>query len=162
VEKEFIDLIELHKGILHKVCNIYFFNSFMKEDYYQEIVIRAWKAFPSFKKKSAFATWLYRVALNSAIDIIRKQSILPEHSSLTEKEYTISDPERQNESERSDNLYEAISRLTDIEKAIILLYLDDYQYKEIGEIIGISENNAGVKIKRIKERLIKILTNERE
>jgi RNA polymerase sigma-70 factor, ECF subfamily len=162
VEKEFIDLIELHKGILHKVCNIYFFNHYLKDDYYQEILIRAWKAFPSFKGKSAFATWLYRVALNSAIDIIRKQSLLPEHASLTDKEYTISDPEKQNESEQAVKLYEAISRLTDIEKAIILLYLDDYLYKEIGEMIGISESNAGVKIKRIKEKLIKILNNERE
>jgi RNA polymerase sigma-70 factor (ECF subfamily) len=159
VEKEFIELINKHQGILQKICNIYFYRNPFKEDYYQEILIRLWKSYPSFKNQSSFSTWLYRVALNTAIDIIRKLNIRPIHSELSKFEYNIPDPEHNIESYKKDKLYLAINHLSDMEKAIIILYLDDYSYKEIAEIIGISESNTGVKINRIKNQLIKILEN---
>jgi RNA polymerase sigma-70 factor (ECF subfamily) len=159
VEKEFIELIKSHQGILHKICNIYFLRDPYKEDYYQEILIRLWKSYPSFKNQSAFSTWLYRVALNTAIDIIRKQSLLPKHTDLSKTEYNIADYKNNSESDNKDKLYLAINLLSDIEKAIIILYLEDFNYKEIAEVIGISENYAGVKINRIKTQLIKILNH---
>jgi RNA polymerase sigma-70 factor, ECF subfamily len=159
VEKEFLELIKKHLGILHKVCNVYFLRNPYRDDYYQEMLIRAWKAYPLFKNKSAFSTWLYRVALNSAIDLIRKQNLMPVHSELSKTEYNLPSGEPDNGSEKKDKLYNAISQLSDMEKAIILLYLEDYSYKEIAEITGISESNAGVKINRIKNQLIKILNN---
>jgi RNA polymerase sigma-70 factor (ECF subfamily) len=160
LEKEFIELIKSHQGILHKICNVYFLRDTYKEDYYQEILIRLWKSYPSFRNQSAFSTWLYRVALNTAIDIIRKQSLLPKHTGLSKIEYNI--PENKNllESDNKDKLYMAINQLSDIEKAIIILYLEDYNYSEIAEITGISENYTGVKINRIKTQLIKILNHE--
>ncbi len=160
MEKEFIELIKSHQGILHKICNVYFLRDTYKEDYYQEILIRLWKSYPSFRNQSAFSTWLYRVALNTAIDIIRKQSLLPKHTGLSKIEYNI--PENKNllESDNKDKLYMAINQLSDIEKAIIILYLEDYNYSEIAEITGISENYTGVKINRIKTQLIKILNHE--
>ena len=91
MEKEFIELINKHQGILHKICNIYFIRNPYKEDYYQEILIRLWKSYPGFKNQSVFSTWLYRVALNTAIDIIRKQNLQPRHSELTKIEYNIPD-----------------------------------------------------------------------
>ena len=159
VEKEFVGLIKEHQGILHKICNIYFNQNPYKEDYYQEILIRLWKSYPGFKNQSKFSTWLYRVALNSAIDIIRKQYLQPVHIELSKTEYRIPDPEQSVGSDKKEILYQAISYLSEVEKAIILLYLEDYNYKEISEIIGISESNTGVRISRIKNQLIKILNN---
>jgi RNA polymerase sigma-70 factor (ECF subfamily) len=159
VEKEFVELIKEHQGILYKICNIYFYKNPYKEDYYQEILIRLWKSYPSFKNQSAFSTWLYRVALNTAIDIIRKQSLLPKHTELSITEYNIAEYKNNTESDNRDKLYLAINLLSDIEKAIIILYLEDFNYKEIAEIIGISENYAGVKINRIKTQLSKILNH---
>lgn len=159
MEEEFIELINNHQGILHKICNIYFVRNPCKEDYYQEILIRLWKSYPGFRNQSAFSTWLYRVALNTAIDILRKENLQPVHTELSKVEYSIPDQEQNIESEKRDTLYLAIGHLSDVEKAIIILYLEDYSYKEIAEIIGISENNTGVKINRIKNQLIKIMTN---
>lgn len=159
MEKEFTELINKHRGIIQRICNIYFYRNPYQEDYYQEILIRLWKAYPSFKNQSAFSTWLYRVSLNTAIDIIRKQSLHPTHVELSKTEYKITDQEFRSESDKKDKLYQAINQLSDIEKAIIFLYLEDYNYKEIAEIIGISESNTGVKISRIKTQLIKILEN---
>ena len=159
VEKEFIELIKSHQGILQKICNIYFHRDPYKEDYYQEILIRLWKSYPSFKNQSAFSTWLYRVALNTAIDIIRKQSLLPIHIELSKTEYNIAEHKNNIESENKDMLYLAINQLSDIEKAIIILYLEDFNYNEIADITGISENYVGVKINRIKNQLIKILNH---
>jgi RNA polymerase sigma-70 factor (ECF subfamily) len=162
VEKEFIELIKNHQGILHRICNVYFIRNPYKEDYYQEILIRLWKSYPSFRNQSAFSTWLYRVALNTAIDLIRKENLQPVHIELSKNEYNIPDDEYNTESKKKDTLYHAISHLSDVEKAIIILYLEEYSYKEIAEIIGISESNTGVKINRIKNQLTKILANGQE
>lgn len=159
METEFTELINQHRGIIHRICNIYFYRNPYQEDYYQEILIRLWKSYPEFKNQSAFSTWLYRVSLNTAIDIIRKQSLRPTHVELSKKEYKITEPEFRSESDKKDKLYLAINQLSDVEKAIIFLYLEDYNYKEIAGIIGISESNTGAKINRIKTRLIKILEN---
>lgn len=153
MEKEFIKLIQANNGIIHKICNIYFKDNPYQEDYYQEILIRLWKTFHTYKNQSAFSTWLYRVALNTAIDIIRKEYIQPKYTELTDKQYDITSED----TNKTDDLYQAIQYLSDIEKAIILLYLEGYSYKEISDIIGLSENNIGVKINRLKQKLLKIL-----
>jgi RNA polymerase sigma-70 factor, ECF subfamily len=162
VENEFIELVNKHQGILHKICNSYFNRNPNKEDYYQEMLIRIWKSYPSFKNQSGFSTWLYRVAINTAIDIIRKQNLKPRHTELSKIEYNLPEENQNNESDKKDMLYKAINHLSDVEKGIIILYLEDYSYKEIAEIIGISESNTGVKINRIKNQLIKILRNGQE
>lgn len=159
MEQEFIKQVNNHIGILHKICNTYFFNNSNKDDYFQEILIRTWKAYPNFKKQSSFSTWMYRVALNSAIDIVRKISVQPKFVELTDKELNIPTNKIPDGQEK---LYKAINQLNINEKAIALLYLDDYKYEEIAAITGISKNNVGVKINRIKKELIKILNgNER-
>jgi RNA polymerase sigma-70 factor, ECF subfamily len=160
VEKEFIELVNKHQGILRKINSIYFHGNPYKEDYYQEMLIRIWKSYPNYKGQSSFSTWLYRVALNTAIDIIRKQTIQPKYIELSKNEYNIPDCNQHNESDRRDKLYQAIDHLSAVEKAIIILYLEAYNYKEISEIMGISESNTGVKINRIKGQLINILENE--
>jgi len=158
VEKEFIELIQANSGIIHKICNVYFYKNPYKEDYYQEILIKLWNSFPTFKKQSAFSTWLYQVALNAAIDILRKEYIQPKYTELTDKQYAIIS-EDDDETDDKERLYRAIHYLSDMEKAIILLYLDDYSYKDISSITGLSENNIGVKINRIKNKLLEIIGN---
>ena len=159
MEQEFIEHIKKHIGILYKICNTYFYRNPNKEDYNQEMLVRLWKAYPTFKNQSSFSTWMYRVALNSAIDIVRKISIQPTFTELSMNELKIPSHEIHNVSDKKEQLYFAISQLNINEKAIILLYLDDYTYDEIAEIIGISKSNTGVKINRIKKQLIKILNS---
>ena len=156
MEKEFINLVYNHIGILHKVCNSYFFKNSNKEDYFQEILIRLWKAYPNFRNQSSFSTWMYRVAINSAIDIVRKLSVQPIHTELSGNEFEISVSLNFTESDEKDKLYSIINELNINEKAIILMYLDEFSYEEISENIGISKSNVGVKINRIKNKLIKI------
>ncbi len=159
MEKEFTDLLYQNQGIVHKICSLYFDNRADKEDYKQEIIIQLWKAFPSFNNQSKFSTWMYRVCLNAAIDLLRKEKTQPKLIKYDNHNFRlISEPKN----ETSDNLvklYQAISMLSDIDKAIISLYLDEFSYKEIAEIIGISESNTGVKINRIKSLILKTLTN---
>ncbi|MBN1181043.1 MAG: RNA polymerase sigma factor [Bacteroidales bacterium] len=156
MEKEFTELLHKHQGIAHKVCSIYFSNRVNKDDYFQELVIQLWKAFPTFKKQSKFSTWMYRVCLNASIDILRKEKSQP-----TFVQYIAQD-EIEYPKEQGDNqvrLYNAIEQLSSLNKAIIILYLEDYSYKEIAEIVGITEGNAGTKINRIKLEIQKILNH---
>lgn len=164
MEEEFIELINRYQGILQKICNIYFYQHPLREDYYQEILIRLWKAYPKFKQESTVSTWLYRVTLNAAIDLVRKESVQPVYKELSTQEYAIHDshPEENTATDKKEQLYQAINRLSEIEKAIIILYLESYEYKEIAAVIGISESNVGVKINRIKKQLIKQLNNGRQ
>ena len=155
MEKEFTELLYQNQGIVHKICSLYFNNRADKEDYKQELIIQLWKAFPSFNNQSKFSTWMYRVCLNAAIDLLRKEKTEPK---LVEFNYQNINTHFESNLVISDNqekLYQAISRLSDIDKAIITLYLDEFSYKEIAEIMGISESNTGVKINRIKSLILK-------
>jgi RNA polymerase sigma-70 factor (ECF subfamily) len=159
MEKEFTELLYQNQGTVRKVCNLYFHNRIEKEDYQQELIIQLWKAFPSFKGQSKFSTWMYRVCLNAAIDIIRKEKCQPEFVKIENHEVNkVADNNDENNSNQ-EKLYRAINRLSEIDKAIISLYLDEFSYKEIAEIIGISEGNTGVKINRIKTEILKSFDN---
>lgn len=99
MKKEFTKHLKEHQGIIHKICNVYFYNRLEKEDYFQEIVIELWKAFPNFKGQSKFSTWMYRVALNSAIDLLRKEKTQPQLIKYTQQEFNIPDkPAKENSS----------------------------------------------------------------
>jgi RNA polymerase sigma-70 factor (ECF subfamily) len=159
MEKEFTELLYQNQGIVLKVCNLYFNNRAEKEDYKQELIIQLWKAFPSFNNQSKFSTWMYRVCLNSAIDILRKEKTQPKFIKYDNHSFrSISEPNNEL-TEKQEKLYHAINKLTDIDKAIITLYLDEFSYKEIAETIGISESNTGVKINRIKSLILKSIEN---
>lgn len=160
MEKEFTGLINKHQAVLLKICNVYFYRNPYKEDYYQEMLIRLWKSYPAFKGQCAVSTWFYRVALNTAIDILRKETIRPAHVGLSEREHNRPAPDHLAGSDNRDRLYAAINQLLEVDKAIIVLHLEGYGNKEIAEITGISAGNTGVKINRIKNQLLKILGNE--
>jgi RNA polymerase sigma-70 factor (ECF subfamily) len=158
-KKEFSELIEKHQAIIHKVTMIYTNGSADREDLFQEICLQLWKSYPSFRKESKFSTWMYRVSLNTAISNVRKNRNKPVFERLNENE-NITDIGHE-EAEQINLLNRAISKLNYIDKAIILLWLEDKSYEEIASIMGTSKTNVSVKLVRIKHKLEE-LVNETE
>jgi len=153
----FEKLIFEHQQLIHKICNIYGKSIADKEDLFQEITIQLWKSFSSFEHKSKFSTWLYRVALNTAITQKRKEKRKPGFSSLSGQEMLIPNPKSTKDDDDLAALQLAIRQLKKVDRAIIVLYLEEKSYQEIAEIIGITPKNVGVKIVRIKAKLLTIL-----
>ena len=154
-EKEFITLIQKHEGILHKICFVYAKNDADKEDLYQEIILQLWKSYTSFEGKSKFSTWMYRVALNTAITLARKPRMFEKPGNEIPGSYEFES--KMDYSEDVKILYKSISQLKKVEKAIVLLWLEEKSYTEIGEAVGISDKNVGVKLGRIKSKLAEII-----
>lgn len=159
MEKEFTELLFQNQGIVHKICNLYFYKRAEKEDYKQELIIQLWKAYPGFCNQSKFSTWMYRVCLNAAIDILRKEKTEPKLVEFTNQNFNSISESNIETNDNKEKLYQAINKLSDIDKGIITLYLDGFNYKEIAEIMGISESNTGVKINRIKSLILKSIEN---
>ena len=151
-EKEFISLLKEHQKIVYKVCNLYMDRHSDREDLFQEITLQAWKAYGNFRGDAKFSTWLYRVALNTAITFFRKGKKKPEIFSADILPDQPDEPDSVIE-EQVKAMYAAIGDLSKIDKAIIMLYLEDYSYAEIGEMMGITANNVAVKMSRIKIKL---------
>ena len=160
MEKEFIQLINYNRGLIFKVCNLYYHDYESRRDLFQEVILQLWKSYGGFRKESLGSTWIYRVALNTAISNFRKESKKPGKTSLTLEEFEIPDMYADDETEKRSALHLAIGKLTEIEKAIIMLYLDEKSYDEISEIIGISNSNVGVRLNRIKNKLSKLINTE--
>lgn len=158
LEHKFIVEFEQNQNIIHKVSRIYTSNQDAHNDLFQEIAIQLWKAYPKFRGESKLSTWMYRIGLNTAITLYRKskRSIVTQDfdSVLYRIESTSYDD---TEEEQLKLMYKAIHQLSDIDKALIFLYLEDVNYKEIAETMGISEVNARVRMNRIKTRLKTIL-----
>jgi RNA polymerase sigma-70 factor (ECF subfamily) len=156
LEESFTREIALNEGLIWKICRLYGQTEDDRKDLFQEILIQTWRSFEQFRGESKFSTWLYRVALNTAISGLRKKKkaitivqkdVIPEMADLSPP------PDR----EQMQSLYKAISKLNDIEKALTLLYLEDRTYKEMETILGISESTLRVKMNRIKEKLKHLL-----
>ena len=153
-KETFLRLLEEHKGIIIKICNAYCQARDDKEDLSQEIVYNLWKAFANYTPDHKFSTWLYRVALNVAISYYRKEKRSLQYTPYDENLIVFS--EEGNNKELEGNLLllqQFIFELKEIDKSIMLLYLDDKSYHEIAEITGISETNVATKINRIKTNL---------
>ena len=149
LEKEFISLIKENERILLKICNVYCKEDGDREDLYQDILIQLWKSFPNFDKRSKITTWLYRIAFNTAVSRYRKEKKAPKKEPISDRLVA----NCSNEDENIRLLYSAIEGLNKIERAITMLYLDGVKYKEIGEILGLSESNVGFKINQVKRKL---------
>lgn len=160
-ENEFSEKIEQNQGLIWKVCRTYTYTSADSEDLFQEIVFQLWKSHGNFKGNSKFTTWMYRVALNTAITLYRKEKKRGYSTEIEDKHLGFEDhSESQEKKERIDNLYAAIKQLSEIERALTLMYLDEIPYKEISHTLGISEVNARVKMNRIKTKLKQLMTHE--
>lgn len=151
IENDFLNHLKKHQGIVHKVCYLYSNNISDKEDLFQEIILQLWKSYPSFKGKSAFSTWMYRVALNTAITHTKKWRLIKRKEEFENEHYDFEDALFK--SEEIKILYKAIARLKKVERAVILLWLEDRHYQEIADMIGISVKNVSVRMVRIKRKL---------
>lgn len=157
-EHNFVLLLEKHQNIIHKVCRLYTNNYDAHNDLFQEITIQLWKSYSKFRGDSKFSTWMYRVALNTAITLYRKSKRKIQTQEIEPIQFKIkADAYDPTEEEQLNAMYKAIKQLNDIEKALIFLYLEDKNYKEISETLGISEVNARVKMNRTKTKLKAIL-----
>lgn len=161
-QSEFTVIIQDHERLLFKVCSMYSSNEEEQKDLFQEIILQAWKSYATFQGRSMISTWLYRVAFNTAINYTRKQKRQPLtiHHKPT---YDLPDDTMPHEwKEQLTILHQIIDELPKLDKALVLLYLEDKSYNEIAEIIGISQSNVGTRLNRIKDKMkqkAKILTN---
>ena len=153
LQQHFQGLLEEHKKILYKVCNLYCKNRDDREDLAQEIAVQLWRSFGSFDERCQFSTWMYRIALNVAISFYRREN--------TRARYVLSDNERllnaidetASQSEEIQVLYRFIEGLDALNRALVLLYLEGNSYLEMSEVLGISETNVATKIGRLKKTM---------
>lgn len=158
LEQSFVTQLKENQNIVHKICRLYTSGEDAHNDLFQEITIQLWKAFPKFRGDSKFSTWAYRVGLNTAITLYRKNTRTVATTDMEgKKQFIAPDDYNFEEEEQIKLLYKAVQQLNDIEKALIFMYLEDKDYEEIAETLGISEVNARVKMNRIKGKLKKIV-----
>ena len=158
---QFISVIKENQNLIYKICYSYCSNSENRKDLQQEILLQLWNSFSKFDGRVKLSTWIYRIALNTAISFYRndskhsdkKVSIDASIISLSNFEYV---PEQD---ENITMLYQFIEKLNEMDKALILLYLDDNKQKDIAEVLGISETNVATKISRIKKFLKEQFSN---
>ncbi len=156
---EFLALVEDHKKILHKVANSYCGNPADRPDLIQEIVLQLWRSFHRFDDSYRFSTWMYRVALNVAISSYRRERLRTSNTVVVEESaLEVAAAERATVGDRDDVrlLYDLIHRLDEMNRALVLLYLEGYSHAGISEILGISESNSATKINRIKQELRRV------
>jgi RNA polymerase sigma-70 factor (ECF subfamily) len=157
LEQEFISLVEQHKQIIYKVCYVYASGTEQLNDLYQEVVINLWKAYPRFRGESKVSTWVYRIGLNTCVSFFRKSKSKPPMVPITIDLQAFTDEE--DKTAQLNELYRAINSLSQLERALMLLWLEEKSYQEIAEITGISRNNVAVKLNRIREKLKQMLNN---
>lgn len=151
LEKEFITTITQNEKIIYKVCSMYISDDFSMGDLYQECMYNLWKGFPKFNKNSAESTWIYRVTLNTCVSALRKKKKNANQIGLSVLENILHEPQ-----EMDDNIkemYRLIYQLKHLERAIVLLYLEEKSYQEIADITGITAVNVASRLKRIKLKL---------
>lgn len=160
LEKKFLSDFEKDQNIVHKVCRIYTTNQDQHNDLFQEIAIQVWKNYSKFRGEAKFSTWMYRVALNTAISLYRKSSRSIKTQDFSDVSFKIKSVDYDDTKDQQlKALYDGIRELSDIEKALIFLYLEDKPYKEIAITLGITEVNARVKMNRAKDKLKKSLNS---
>ncbi len=146
-----------YSGIIIKICRAYTNSQEDFEDYYQEVCLQIWRSKDNFKEQSEWSTWIYRLSLNVCLTLLKKKKNNKQHHSSEYLPPEAIEDSRVFTDESLNQLYDAIKKLSEIDRGVILLYLEEKTYQEIADIIGTNPNNIGVRIKRIKERLKKIL-----
>lgn len=156
LEKQFKKDISEHEALLYKVCRLYAYTDADRQDLFQDIVIQLWLSYPKFKGQAKVSTWLYRVAINTAISGLRKKKdFITSYEPTTLPDNLHDDNQSQAEEERWTQLYKAIEQLSQVEKAIVMLYMEERSYEEMEDILGINQGTLRVKMNRIKEKLRK-------
>jgi len=150
-EKAFIEMIRNNERIIYKVCSFYVSDEFPIADLYQEVVCNLWSAYPKFRNECSVSTWIYRIALNTCITGMRKDMRRPKGTPVSMLQDAVSEPETLSEQIRE--MYHYIHQLKTMERAIVLLYLEEKSYQEIADITGLTVSNVATKLKRSKEKL---------
>jgi RNA polymerase sigma factor (sigma-70 family) len=157
----FAEQLREHQGIIYQVVRLYAYTAENRQDLFQEIVLQLWQAFPKFRQESRISTWIYRVALNTAISGLRKEKrevlvFMPDLGAFDR-------PENNEGAEQESQLrilYAAIRELNEVDKALVMLYLEDKSYEEMEDILGLSQGSLRVRVKRIKDRLRQLTKKE--
>lgn len=151
VKEEFLEILRSYQGILHKVNLVYFRNQADREDNFQEIVYQLWKSYPALQNKQSLGSWIYAVSINTSLMRIRNLSRIEYREQLPDTIDKTDFLEQLSANEQISILLKAIYKLNEIDKSIMLLYLEEKSYAEIAGILGISLSNVGVRINRAKE-----------
>ncbi len=153
-EAQFAALLDRHRGIVFKVAATYCRNPADREDVAEEIVTQLWRAYPKFDATRTFSTWMYRIALNVAISFVRTNGVRERHTVALDDTHDVEDSRTgpAEEDERARLLHAFIDRLDSLNRALLLLYLDDHSYRDIAVILGVTETNVATKISRLKQR----------
>ena len=159
LEREFVSIIREDERVIYKVCYMYTTPNASLNDLYQEVVLNVWRSFTKFRKECKISTWIYRIALNTCISFIRKEKNIPEFVTLNPEVNTLVD-ENDPMHEMLRQLYRLINQLGQLDKSIILLYLEEKSYDEIAEITGLTVTNVATKLSRIKDKLKKMKQKE--
>lgn len=146
-----------YAGIIIKICRAYTNSQEDFEDYYQEVCLQIWRSKDNFEEKSEWSTWIYRLSLNVCLTLLKKKKNNKQNLTSDNLPQEILEESQAFSDESLNQLYDAIRKLSEIDRAVILLYLEEKSYQEIADIIGTNPNNIGVRIKRIKGRLKIIL-----
>ena len=155
-EAAFLQQVRENQGIIYKLVGLYAHDAEEKKDLYQEVLLQAWKSWPSFRQEAKFSTWLYRICLNTIFTQKRKPQRLDYKESLEDVAAAVQNSVFQNEDVVRLRL--AVRQLPETDRAIISMHLDGYENAEIAEMLGISNNHVAVKLHRIKQQLGNLLT----
>ena len=150
-ERAFANIVRQHKSTSYNVCYMFSKDEDEVADMFQEVLVNLWRGYDKFRGESSLNTWIYRVSLNTCISADRKRKHIGRHAELDMEANLYEDNDQDTRQIRQ--LYDRISRLGVIDRAIVLLWLDNLSYEEIGQIIGISTKNVSVKLVRIREQL---------
>ena len=158
VEKEFLSMIEKQKRTIYKVCYMYANDQDDLNDLFQETVLNLWKSFSRYRGDSSLNTWVYRIAMNTCITFLRRSNARPQTIPMTAQMASTLEADEET-TEQLKELYKLINQLGKLERALILLWLEERSYQEMAEILGISKNNVAVKLNRVREKLKKMSNN---
>ena len=149
---EFVKMVSSHSSLIYKVCNAYATGSYEMNDLYQDILLNLWRSYPSFRGESKLSTWIYQVSLHTAVSSLRKETKHHSNIQLTSELENILTNE-DGKTGQIKEMYDMIKKLNKYDRALILLWLDDLNYQEIADILGLTRSNVATKINRVKNKL---------
>lgn len=154
IQEQFQADVLQHQALIHKICRVYRDTKEEREDLFQEILYQLWRAYPGFEQRSKVTTWMYRIGLNTAMATFRKSKLAVTHEVAGVHQVHQGGA---GDDENMERLMWAVRQLNDAERALVALFLDDLSYQEISEVMGVSENNVGVRLNRVKNKIRKLL-----